>query len=303
MPENKIPTVLFEIIDQKDSGVFLADTRGSASETQLRGSIVTWIPRTGFRCEMIKNETTGITTPTNIEIRFIKNSREIDKEKQELAKIQPNPKADTIEFRNNNMLISRQGDTESKYDYLMNAFYNKDAPNRPESATAIYRMIELDKNAEILMEDDDDAFRAMEITQSLKIKTGLKSPKYKYNEERIDSISNLLGVVAESYEQKAFSINAFAKSQPRNFLKKVENFEQAILTEVTQALKANVVVFDKNAAMFPDDLRIIKDFGSIKMSGDAKTNALADFLKTDEGAHSLTMLRAKMDFKKNEDLK
>lgn len=289
--ENKIPTVLFELIDQRDSGFIQDGTRGTANENQLRAPQVSWIPNTGLTCDLIKDEKSGIVTPTYREIRYIKNSNIIDKAEQDKMHIKPNPHVDLIEFKQATKLVSRQGSSINEYDYLMTVFYNAGAANRPDSATAIYRAVDLNKNAEILAEDDEDLERALNIVNSLKVKTGSKDQPYQYNEERIEGICTILGVAADTPAQKVYTISAFAKAQPRAFLQKVENFEQFIQTEVNHAVQLNVITFENNAAIFPEDQEVIKDLGKGNLGMDKKINRLSDFLKTNEGNAALTKMR------------
>lgn len=298
---DKIPTIFFEIIDQKDSGFYKDDgSKGTPNETQLRTPQVIWIPREGFMGEI--SELNGIPTPVFKEIRYIKNATVIEKDAQDKMGIKPNPKADVIEFRNGNKLVSRQGSSVVEYDYLMNVFYNKDAPNRPESATALFRAVDLNKNAEILAEDDESLYRTLGILQSLKTKTGVKEQPFKYNEERIDGLCTILGVTADSYATKWYTLSEFGKAQPKMFLKKVENFEQQILTEVSHAIQMNVVIFDGNTAYIKNgaESKMIKEFGAGKMSQDIKMNKLSDFLKTEEGNSALTEMRMLTEVAKNQ---
>lgn len=305
---NNIPTRLFELIDQRDSGFFREDSKGmpDRNQGQLRTSEVSWVPNSGYRCILVKEEVEGneIITPTNKEIRFIKNIDIIDKEEQDKRKIQPKPLVDLIEFVGGLKLISRQGSTKAEYDYLNDVFYHADAPNRPDSAGALYRSVDLNKKAEELADDDEDGYRAMGIMLSLKTKTGLKGdgPKFQYNEERIDGLCQMLGVVADTYAQKWYALSLLAKGQPDIFLAKVENFEQQILTEVSHAITLNVVVFDKNTAFFKEDSTAIRELGKGNLSQDRKMEALADFLKTEEGTHALSKMRTLTAVAKNKSL-
>lgn len=305
MAEQNIPTALFTLLDQRESGFFKDDkTKGTPNETQLMTSQVSWIPNTGFKCELIKEVINDVEriTPTYKEIRFIKNVNFIDKEEQEKKNIRTNPSVDTIEFVGGMKLVSRAGSSIAEFDYLWNAFYHKDAPNRPDSATAMYASVDLNKKAEELADDDEDGYRAMGIVLSLKTKTGLKDPKFQYNEERIDGICQMLGVVQDTYPMKWYALSLLAKGQPDVFLAKVENFEQQILTEVSHALTLNVIVFDKNTAFFREGSKAITELGKGNLSQDRKMGALADFLKTEEGNNALTEMRMLTAVAKNKSL-
>lgn len=286
---DKVPTVMFEILAQGDSGFILDGTRDTPNEQQLRTPEVTWIPNSGYRGVWKKLD--GIDTLVYEEIRYIKNSLEISKEEQDKKNIKPNHRNDKLEIKRAEKLTSRQGDTINEYDYMTQVFYNQDAPNRPAHVQALYRAVDVNKNAEILNDDDEFKLRALQILSTLRTK--IKNNEYQYNEERVEAICTLLSITAESNSTKYFTISSFANAQPKAFLQKVENFEQMIETEVNHASQMNVVVFDGNTAILNsgEEKKIIKDLGAGKLGHNQKMQRLSDYLKTQDGNNALTEIR------------
>lgn len=307
---NKIPTLYLELTDQRPSGFFLENTKGTTNEVQLKAPTVRWIPTSGFMKEDIEETVNGKTviTPTNVEIRYIQHSNEIRRDLQDKANVKINPKEDKILFEKGHAIVMREGSTIGLYDYLSKVFYNQNAYGKPETANVIFRAVELDKDVDILNEDNEFLERALSITNSLKTKTGLKDTPYKYNEDRVEALATLFNVQgANTISKKLYGLSELAKKDPQKFLQVAENYEQGIATEVSHAIQLGVVVYDSNTAVFKgatvEETKIIKDLGAGKLGIETKNQRLADYLKTTEGASSLTELRVKIAFAKDQSLK
>lgn len=306
--DNKLPTLYLELTDQRPSGFFRENTQGTTNELQLTAPEVRWIPASGFMKENIEETINGKTviTPTNVEIRYIQHSNIINRAAQDKANIKTNAREDKILFEKGHAIVVREGSSIGLYDYLSKVFYNENAPDRPDTANVIFKAVDLNKDVNLLLEDDEYMERALAITNSLKIKTGLKDTPFKFNEDRIEAFAKIFNVQgAETIEKKVFAITLLAKRNPQSFLKIAENFEQAIATEVSHAIQLGVIVFDKNTAFIKDkdESKVVKDLGGGNMSNEKKAEKLSDFLKTDEGSQSLTEIRIKVAFAKDQALK
>jgi hypothetical protein len=233
------------------------------------------------------------------EIRWVKHCPTIDKEEQEKRNIKPNRLEDKIPFEKGFATVVRDGGTVSLYDYLNDVFYNENATNRPETADAIYRVMQIDKQAEEIDESDIMMADAIKLVASLRTQTSKKDKTYKYNEERLNSICELCAVYADSVATKFHALMSLAKARSKWFLDLVVRFEQTILTEATHAVELEIIRFDGNTALYKDDDKIIKNLGTGNLSRDTKIEKLSDFLKTNEGNPVLTELRAKIEVAKS----
>lgn len=294
---SKKPEVLMiEVADQADSGFILDGTQNTPAPQQLRAPSVLWLPANGYRTV----EENG--RKKNVKIRFIKNCDIIDPVEQDKLGIKPNPKEDKILLNSGVNFIVNEGATIGLYNYLKVANYNASAPLRPDTATARYRELELNKKAEEINEDDFVMGEAIEVVKSLVTKTGKKDVPYVYDEQRIDALCQLLNVTADTPSQKVFALMSVAKVRSLWFMETVTKFESVIAIEVAQAMQAEVVYFDGNTALFSDDQKVIVALGTGKISHENKIEKLANFLKTHEGAESLSILRAKLEVAKNKSL-
>ena len=184
------------------------------------------------------------------------------------------------------------------YDFIKDVFYNKDAEGRPETADAIYRVMQLDKQAEEIDESDIEMADAIKLVASLRTQVSKSDKSYKYNEERLNAICTVCAVYADSPATKFHALMSLAKARSKWFLDLIVRFEQTILTEVTHAVELEVIRFDGNTALYSDDEKVIKSLGTGNLSKDTRIEKLSDFLKTTEGNSHLTELRAKIEVAK-----
>jgi len=297
MSEQKYPTIFLELVEKRNSGFVKNGTEGTSFHEELNCPNISWIPSSGFKA--IEEEQNGSKVTVFKEIRWIKNCNIIDKEEQERRNIKPNHKEDKIPFEKGFATVVRNGSTISLYDYLVDVFFNEGSALRPETADAIYRVMQIDKKAEEIDESDIVMADAIKLVASMRALIDKKEKTYRYNEERINAICELCAVYADSVATRFHALMSLAKSRSKWFMDLVEKFEQTIITETTHAVELKVVRFDGNTALYTDGEKVIKNLGTGNLSLDTKIERLADFLKTREGNEHLTELRAKVAVSKD----
>lgn len=301
MAKAKPPVIYLELCEKRNSGFVKKGTEGTAFHEELNCPTISWIPNRGFGA--VKETLEGVETTINKELRWIKNCNTIDFAEQEKRNLKPNFFEDKIPFEKGFATVVRDGSTISLYDYLLSTFFNETNPDRPDTADAIYRVMQLDKQAEEINEADIEMADAIKLVDSLRIKTGDKKTPYKYNEERLTSICDICQVHAETPALKLHALMSLAKARSRWFLDLVVRFEQTILTEIAHALELKVFMFDGNTAVYSEDKELIYNLGAGNYKHEKKIESLADYLKSKDGAEALTKLRAKVSVAKENALK
>lgn len=297
MSAEKFETIFLELVEKRNSGFVKQGTEGTAFHEELNCPNIRWIPVSGFRA--VQEEQNGKKITVYKEIRWIKNCNTIEKDEQERRGIKSQPFEDKIPFEKGFATVVRNGSTISLYDYLKDVFYNENSESRPETADAIYRVMEIDKKAEEIDESDIEMADAIKLVASLRTKVGSKdSITYKYNEDRLNALCSICAVHADSPATQFHALMSLAKVRSRWFLDLVVKFEQTILTEATHALELEVIRFDGNTALYTDEDKVIKNLGTGNLSRETKIERLSDYLKTREGNEHLTELRAKIEVKK-----
>jgi hypothetical protein len=291
----KAPVIFLELVGKRNSGFVKQGTEGTVFHEELNCPNIRWIPNSGYKA--VKEDHNGTETIMYKEIRWIKHCNTIDKDEQDRRNIKPNRMEDKIPFEKGFATVAREGGTISLYDYLTEVFYNESAQNRPETADAIFRVMQLDKKAEEIDESDIEMADAIKLVASLRTQIG-KDKTYKYNEDRLNSICEICAVYADSPAMKFHALMSLAKARSKWFLDLVVKFEQTILTEVTHAVELEVIRFDGNTALYKDGEKVIRNLGTGNLSRDTKIEKLSDFLKTKEGNAELTELRAKVEVAK-----
>lgn len=292
---SKAPVMYLELIEKRNSGFVKNGTDGTAFHEELNCPNLRWIPNSGFKAVMEKHGDHDVVAFK--EIRWVKNCSTIDKDEQDRRNIKPNRMEDKIPFEKGFATVVREGSTISLYDYLKDVFYSKDSENRPETADAIYRVMQIDKQAEEIDESDIEMADAIKLVASLRTQVG-KDKSYKYNDERLNAMCTLCAVHADSTATKFHALMSLAKARSKWFVDLVVKFEQTILTEVTHAVELEIVRFDGNTALYKDGEKVIKNLGTGNLAKDTKIEKLSDFLKTTEGNVHLTELRAKIEVAK-----
>lgn len=284
------PVKYYEVVEKKGSGFILDGTKGTPMQQELNCPEVTWIPssgKTSFVNEQGQKEFK--------DIRYVSGCSFLDPEDQKKRGFLPHKMNDKIPMEKGFMAVERSGNTVSLFDYLEKSFYNLDNPDRPQTATAIYREIKMDQKAEKLLDEDEIQTRAKLIVYELRLATGNEKSPYKYNTDRIDAICRMLNVWDETPERQLLLLMNKAMTNPKEFVNIVERTEQTIITEVSHALEMNIIKFDGNVAQYIDENEIILSLGNDKMKPDVKIEKLASWLSTEQGNASLTKLRAKLE--------
>ena len=289
----------YEVADKKNSGWVLDGTKGTAYHQELNTPSILWIPTKG-RMAVTETEADGRTVKKFKEIKYINGCDILDPEEQKKKGFVDKPFEDKIPMENGFMTVVREGNTVVLYDYLKNSFWNADNPDRPDSATAIYREVKLDKRAVSLLDEDELQTQAKAMVYQLRQSTGSKTTPYKYNNDRIDAICRMLNVFDETPERQLVLLLQLATNDPKNFLEVVVKSEQTVITEVSHALEMNLIQFDKNVAQFTEGSKIIFTVEGGK--ADQKIGQLAAWLSTEEGTPTLTELRGKLEIAKDKSL-
>lgn len=301
----KPPMLFIELVDMGNSGFIQDDTANTPTPNQLRAPGVRFIPNEGFRrgkrVDMVAGKEKTVTF--NERIRYIKNEEVISLAEQKRLGIEPSGLAreDKIAIERGYATIVREGSTIGLYDYIFDAYYNDSNPDRSEKASALYRVIQLDKQAELRNEDELIAADAIKYVGSLYERIGKNN--YKYNEDKINAICEFLAVFAETPATRIQVLMSHAKQRPEWFLDKVTKLEQTTITDVTHALELNVIRFNANVAEYVDKEKIVRSLGSGKMSQDVKISRLGDWLRTAEGHEAYMELKAEIESAKAKSVK
>ena len=242
----EVPVMFIELVDRKGSGFIQDGTENTKNPIELNSPSQKYIANQGWR--KATKVVDGKSVSYNERIRYIRNEREISVEKQKLFGIEPSalPKEDKIVITGGEAVIARVRGNEGLFDFFKDSFYNESNPDRSPKATAVYRVVEKDKEAEEDIEDDIALADALNYLNALSQKVGEKS--YRYNEEKIDGLCQLFTVFADTPATKLRSLIVFAKTTPLKFMQAVTKWEQITQTEITHALQLNVIKFDGNVS-------------------------------------------------------
>lgn len=301
----EVPTMFIEIIDQQDSGYVRDDTAGTPYEEKITYPGVEFIPNTGKRAEAILDPGTGKETGRYafVPIRYIKGCPYIDVADQDKYGWRPSPlpQEDAIQIIKGKAIVKGEGDV-ALFDYLEKVFYNINAPHRSVKAKAIFKVIEVEKQTEVLNEMDFIQADAVKYVQGLVIQTGKNT--YKYKEDKIDNILTILGLYGgDNYPQKVNVLTSAAKTRPKDFLTLVMKSDDQSVTEVSHALELNVIQFQGNTVEFVEDSKIVASLGEARMSTDKKISALAELLRTPEYAQAYQEMKVKTEIAQEKSLK
>src|ERR1700722_120862 len=301
--EEKPKVIFIELVDQQDSGFIQEDTQGLPTQVQLRAPTVRFIPNEGRR-RGVKVDDKGKKIYYNEAIRYIKNETIISKDEQKRLGIEPSPekREDLIPIEKGYATIVREGAAVGLFDYIMDVFYNEDNHlKHPNKATKIFRVLEVDKQAEEINEQEMIAADALTYIATLYDKLGKN--QYKYKEDKINAICELFAIVAETMPTKTYAIIQFAKKFPREFLVKVQKLEQTAITEVIHGLELSVIRFEKNMAEYVSKDKVITSLGTRTYSKDKQIEMLADYFRTPDGNTAYTEFRAELEAAKEKALK
>lgn len=296
MANQKPPMLLLELSQKRNSGWVQKGSEGS-NPIYRDTSEMEYIESEGFMAEMMDDN-----SRKNIKIRYIEGEDLILRDKQEELKINPKRKDSKILFHNGFMTVVRSGNTRGLYDYCENVYYNENAPNRPSSATALFRVVDLNKKAEQINENEEEVVIAL--AQVYKLRKKNSKGGYDYNEDKIDAYASVLNIHGgEDYGQKILAISNFAKVNPTVFMQAITAFDSVVSTEVAHALELGVIEFQENVAQYREGNQIIKSLGTQKMNKKQQIDSLSEYLKTPDGNEALTKMRAALEVAKEKTLK
>jgi hypothetical protein len=299
--KKKAPTMFIELVDQRDSGWVLDGTAGTPHEKRLKSPSAEFIPNRGFRLVKTKDED-GETIYMNEAIRFIKNCPTLSVEEQNKRGFRPskNKQEDLIIVKGGNFSVTKEGSFSTLYDYLEQVFYNESNEKRPDSAKAIFRVIEFGKKEEIVNEKEIAQADAIQFIGTLYTKKG--KGDFVYNEDKINALCQLFLVFAESPSGKINGLIGHAKKNPEEFLSKAMKFEQTIVMEITQGLDLGVFHFDKNIATYSNKEKAIASVGTGNLSQPKKIERLANILGSDEYKSHYAEFKIELDAAKEKQL-
>lgn len=297
MANDNVEVMYLEVLDKKPSGFIMNGTENTPYEQQLMAPTVQWVDARGKMAVYDEKKVRH-----DIEIRFINGCDSIIPKEQDDRGFKPNRLEDKIPFTNGFVTVRREGGSIGLFDYLKNAYWNADNPDRPSSATARYREVKLDKKATAFLDEDELMTQAKSIVYSLRINSGTKG-LYKYDTEKIDALCRLLSVWEQSNETKLIVLLEKARTNPKGFLEIVSKSTQTVITEITYAIDLNVIRFDGNTAQYSEGNKVIFSMGNEKMKEDAKIEKLASFLLTEQGNAALTEIRTRLEVAKEKEFK
>lgn len=290
----KAPTMFIELVDQRDSGWILQGTIGTKNETRLTSPSAEFIPNRGFRLVEAINPETGKPELQNEEIRYIKNRAVLSVAEQQRKGIFPakNKLEDKIIIKGGNFSVTREGAYIGLYDYLKDSFYNISNPNRPASAKAIYKVVELGKKEEALNENKLAIAEAITFLGTLWSKQG---NQFIYNEDKINALCQAFLVFAETPSGKLNGLMAYAEKDPVQFMNKALKFGQTIVMEIGHALELSVIRFNGNKVAYCGKDKVIASLGTGNISQEKKINRLADLFGTDEFKAAYEEFKVELD--------
>ncbi len=299
----KIPTMYLEVVTQGDSGYVRDDTRGTAHEEKISCAEVTFVPNVGKMAEEILDESgKGTGRFKNVPIRYIKDCPYIKVSEQKQHGYEKNTIAtnDAIVIAKGKAIIKKEGDL-ALFDYLQNVFYNSAAPNRPRTAKAIFKVVEVEKNVSTINEGKFLQAKAIGFVETLVLKTG---NSYKYQENKIDNILTALSLFGgDNYSDKIRVLTDYAEKHPKDFLDMTSKLDNITITEVSHSIELSVVQFEGNTLVYVADKKVVCIVPSEAKSQMKKIEAAAEVLKTPEYSQAYTELKAKLEIAQENSLK
>lgn len=303
---DKVPEMYIELTVKGESGYVMDGTKGTPHEQTINCAGLAFVPSVGkMAVEIVDENGKGTGRYRNEEIRYIKDCPYITVADQKKYGYEKNKIAtnDAIPIKKGSAIIRREGDV-ALYDYLMNVFYNADAPNRPKTLPknkAIYKVVEIEKN---ITKFNEDIFLQSEAIMYVKTLVLSSGKSFKYQENKIDNLITALNVFGgDNYSTKIRVLTDCAKKDPKGFLDLATKLESITITEITHALELDVIRFEGNTAEYVDGKKVLGTVPPEIKSQAKKIEALADILKTPEYAQAYTEFKAKLEIAQEKSLK
>ena len=296
--KSKYPVAIFELIPASQNGANFVreDTIGT------QNPIVLIHPKNRViqNESVVKMKNVKGDAFVNVPTRYIYNQDIILKKEQETNNIQPNPRTDKINFINGLITVPKNGAFVGLYEFLKQHAQNLTNPERIESLQPIFREL---KPAEDAHEANFNEFLSTEAIGYIKeMVTVNKDKTYSYNEDRIDAICPLFGVVADSYEQKVTALIQVAKADPQTFLVKAKTVEQTMEIEVSHGIKLGVIAFEGNTALYVGKNLKIKTWPG-RLAEEKKNQVLAQYFSSSDGKEAYELYKAELAAAKAESIK
>jgi hypothetical protein len=243
------------------------------------------------------------------EVQFIARCPTFLKREQEERNIKPHRSVhdanlDWITFKNGDLTVTREGQFEVLYDFLMEGTsQNIDNPNRIETADEVFRVIKLNKTAEEYLDFDELQDEAKRKVRSWREKV---NGEWIYNSEKISIACEVFGVLGDTDQQRLQILMRRASDLPKDFLEKLGKMEQTTITQINQAIQLRVIEFIGNAAAYVEAVTgkktMIYSVGSGKLNTQAKIEKLSDWFRTEEGRGAYEIFRTELDAEKEKQL-
>lgn len=271
---------IFVLVNQQPSGFVRKGTENTETPIELSNpgekAILT---KSAYAKPISKG---GKKTFERVKIRYLDSSNEILVKLQEEQEAIANPVLDRIQFKNGQIVVAGEGAGIGKLAFMRADSRNETAPHRIPGVEAVYR--EIFPEQEKVVDNDDIFAEADAVTY---VRNLIKSKTEKgvvYDEERLNALSRLFNVVADSPAGKISSLIANAKAKPADFLKRAKEYEQTKIIEISHAISLGLISIDGTNVNYVGKNEIIHTF-SDKLTNDQKMQSLSNFFSSPAGEH------------------
>jgi hypothetical protein len=235
-------------------------------------------------------------------IRYIHNCDTIYVDEQKKLGVEPNPQIDKkyLTLENGDKTIIREGSTIALYDFFAKHENNVSNPNRPSGAGNVFEVIDTESKAVEQILDVDNEIEALQTVNNLILVRGASKADFVYDEEKVDTLSKLFGIVVDSTPEKVNNLFAIARQNPNHFVSVIGNKRNTIRTAVQFANEMNVLTFIDNGAAYGSTGATIMKFKSKDRS--KQIDELVDYLLSPGGAPALAQLHSDLEKAKQKEL-
>lgn len=301
-PSKEAQVLILELLDSKPSS-YIMDGPGIDDMDKIDSTPVISFPslrkiRNTSRVKQVIKDDQGNETFIYKKIRYINGCPFIEVERQDKENYKPNHLADLLIFRNGSARATKEGDI-GKFLYLEACEYNIDAPNRPDDAEGVFKVISTEVDAQAEENQIDLENEAMEVLLGLKRKVSEK--EVKYNEDSLEFLCSVFKVPAfeSGFKSEAWiALARIARSEPKRFLNSIANKRSLIEVDVFSAVQVTVVTIDEQRAFFTASSKLIMEFDK-DLNEEQKGQALVDFMTNPKNKNYYDQLRLDLRNKKN----
>lgn len=260
LPEiSEAEVLVLELCDSKPSG-YVMDGPGNEDTDLLDTTAVISFPSFRWIRNVSRIKVKEGKTFIYKKIRYIAGCPFIEVERQEKEGYKPNPMTDKLFFRGGTMRVVNEGDI-AKFQYLKLCEYNTSAPNRPDDAQDVFKVINTAIDAGIEESDFDLEAKAMAILGNLKKKVNAK--EFLYNDDQMEFLCSLFKVAKpeSGYKSEAWvALATIAKGDPGRFINSIANVQSLVEHDVFSAVQLKVVEIDQHRAFFAANGKLIMKF-------------------------------------------